>query len=69
LREFQFFVSDARYAVPSLYIVRAASEARARALAERMLADSPHHLGVEVVDDDGVRLFAIGDVGSADPRP
>jgi hypothetical protein len=69
LREFQFFVTDARYAVPSLHIVRAANEAKAREIAERLLAESPHHLGVEVLDDDGARLFAIGDVGSDGPPP
>jgi hypothetical protein len=68
LREFQVFVTDARYAIPTFHIVHAASEARARAVAEQILAESPHHLGIEVFDD-GARLFSLGDIGAVDPQP
>jgi hypothetical protein len=68
LREFQVLVTDARYAIPTLHIVRAASDARARAVAEQILAESPHHLGIEVFDD-GARLFSLGDIGGADQQP
>ena len=45
---FEIFIDDDRYAVPTLYLVTAPDEARALTLAERMVAESPHHLGAEL---------------------
>jgi hypothetical protein len=63
LRDFQVFVTDDRYAVPTLHIVLAESAESACAMAERLLESSPHHLGVEVYERD-LRVLAIGAVGS-----
>ena len=56
---FEIFIDDDRYAVPTLYLVTAPDEARALTLAERMVAESPHHLGAELCLD-GRRLAGIG---------
>jgi hypothetical protein len=57
--DFEVYVEDDRYSVPSLYLITAPSEARARAMAEEMWRSSDHHLGVEV-RRDGERIFALG---------
>jgi hypothetical protein len=59
LREFQVFVTDDRYSIPTLCIVQAPSVARARELAEGIFADSLHHLGVELLDD-GECILTLG---------
>jgi len=56
---YHFFIDDDRYEAPVELEVRVGSEPRARQLAERSLAQSPHHLGVEVCED-GARLFGLG---------
>jgi hypothetical protein len=61
--EFQVFVTDDRYSVPTLYILDAASAARACELAEGIFAQSLHHLGVEVFDD-GSCILTLGVVGT-----
>lgn len=72
---FQVFVTDDRYAVPTLHIIQAANPADACAQARRMFDESPHHRGVEVFDE-GARLLALGVAGGSDdagavvaPRP
>jgi hypothetical protein len=57
--DFQVFIDDDRYSVPSLYLITANSEARARAKAEELLRASDHHLGIEL-RQDGERIFALG---------
>ena len=59
MRTFHFYVEDARCGAPKVFVVEAAGEARARVLAEQMLAQSEHHLGVEVCED-GRRHFGVG---------
>jgi hypothetical protein len=59
MRTFHFYVDDARCGTPREFVVEAGGEDRARTLAERMLADSEHHLGVEVCED-GQRLLGVG---------
>jgi hypothetical protein len=63
LGEFQIFVTDDRYSIPTLYIVEAASAARACELAEGIFAQSLHHLGVEVFDE-GSCILTLGVVGT-----
>lgn len=55
---FEVYIDDSRYTVPTLYLI-AANEAGAIEAAQRMLADSPHHLGAELCLD-GRRLIGFG---------
>lgn len=57
--DFEIYIDDTRYSVPSLYLVSAAGEARARAIATEMLHSSEYHQGVEV-RCDGQSIFALG---------
>jgi hypothetical protein len=57
--DFEIFIDDDRYSVPSLYLITAIGEARARAKAEEILRASDHHRGVEL-RQDGERIFALG---------
>ena len=57
--DFEIFIDDDRYSVPSLYLITANGEARARAKAEEILRASDHHQGVEL-RQDGERIFALG---------
>jgi hypothetical protein len=57
--DFEVFIDDDRYSVPSLYLITANSEARARAKAEELLRASDHHQGVEL-RQDGERIYALG---------
>ncbi len=69
MADFQILLTDDRYRTPTLYIVEAATAARACEIAERMLAENAHHLAVEVYDDDG-RIFVLeagGTPGGAEP--
>ena len=45
---FEIYLDDDRYAVPTLHLVVADEPAMAFTIAERLLADSPHHLGAEI---------------------
>ena len=60
--DFQFFVFDDRYSVPTFQLVQADGEAHARQLAQALLANNPHHVGVEVCME-GQRLFVVGVIG------
>jgi len=59
LADFEVYVDDDRYEVPSFYLISAASAARAKVLAEELWRSSAHHRGVELLSD-GVRLAAMG---------
>jgi hypothetical protein len=65
VRDFQFFITDDRYSLPTLRIVQAVSAVRASEMAERMFAEGPHHLGVEVYEDS-LRVFATGETRQPD---
>jgi hypothetical protein len=52
MRTFHFFIEDERYTVPTLAIVTVRDERRALELARQRLEESPHHLAVEVCEDD-----------------
>jgi hypothetical protein len=57
--DFEIYVDDTRYEVPSLYLVSASNELRARAIASGMLHGCDHHRGVEL-RRDGEAVFALG---------
>jgi hypothetical protein len=57
--DFEIYVDDARYSVPSLYLIGAGSEAQARAIAAEMLHACDHHQGVEL-RRDGETIYALG---------
>ncbi|HUZ13015.1 MAG TPA: hypothetical protein VMU93_09220 [Caulobacteraceae bacterium] len=59
LASFELFVDDDRYSVPTLHLISAEDEARARMLAEGVWGESQHHLGVEL-RQSGERLFGTG---------
>jgi hypothetical protein len=59
MADFEVFIDDDRYSVPSLYLITARNEARARAKAEELLNASDHHRGVEL-RRGGERLCALG---------
>jgi hypothetical protein len=59
LRDFQVFITDDRYSVPTLHIVQAASAEAALELARRLVAENLHHLGAEVCDE-GIVISSIG---------
>jgi len=56
---FGIFVDDDRYAVPTLHLVTADDPDAALAIAVRIVAESPHHLGAEVCRD-GQRIAGLG---------
>ena len=64
MRTFQIYIDDNRYTVPTLHVATLTGEERALAIAEKLLAESEHHIGVEVAED-GRRLFGLG---SLDPE-
>jgi len=59
MADFEVYVEDDRYSVPSLYLITAEGEAGARAIAEKMLDSSDHHQGVEL-RRQGERVFGTG---------
>ena len=56
---FEVFIDDDRYSVPTLLLINADDEARARSQAELMLKESSHHRGVEL-RRDGSRVYGAG---------
>ena len=59
MADFEVYVDDDRYAVPSLYLITAQSDVRARAVAEELWRSSEHHQGVEL-RREGERIFGVG---------
>jgi hypothetical protein len=57
VRDFQFYVTDDRYGVPSLLLVTVADPCGAHRVAQRVLAE-PHHHAVEVWERES-RLFTL----------
>ena len=58
IRDFQFFITDSRYTVPTLAFVTAEDEHYALEQAIRVLGESPNHLSVEVREGDAL-LFTL----------
>ncbi len=59
IRQFQLFVDDDRYTVPSVRFLSARDIVSALAVADRLIDESSHHRGVEVCEN-GRRLFGLG---------
>jgi hypothetical protein len=59
MADFEVYVDDDRYSVPSLYLITAQSDARAKLVAEELLQASDHHQGVEL-RRSGERIFSAG---------
>ena len=57
MRNFSIFVADDRYSVPTMLMAVVTDEARAIELAVDKLAETPHHLSVEVWEADAL-VFA-----------
>ncbi|HEY2709491.1 MAG TPA: hypothetical protein VGI95_15690 [Caulobacteraceae bacterium] len=57
--DFEIYVEDDRYSVPTLYLITAASQAGALAMADDVWRSSDHHLSVELLQD-GERLAVLG---------
>jgi hypothetical protein len=45
---FEIYVHDDRYSVPTLHLLSTESEADARRVADALLDENAHHLGVEL---------------------
>jgi len=56
---FQVYVHDDRCPAPRLRLTLVTDEVRLMGIAERVLAESEHYIGVEVFDQDGPR-FSLG---------
>lgn len=65
MQDFQFFVTDDRYSVPSLMFVQTRDLNAARTLAEQMLTHA-HYCAVEVWAGE-VRLFTVERPAGYDP--
>jgi hypothetical protein len=59
VKDFQVYLDDERYGVPTLHLVSAATLARAIELAEALWREGSHHRGVELRSGDTV-LYAAG---------
>ncbi len=66
MADFEVYVDDDRYKVPSLYLITARNEARARAIADELWRSSDHHLGVEL-RRGGERLAGLGSLADSMP--
>jgi hypothetical protein len=64
MRDFQFYLTDDRYGVPTLRMVEAATLDNACELAEAMLAETRRHSRVEVWEA-GACVFVVGDEATA----
>jgi hypothetical protein len=51
VRDFVLYVLDDRSTVPTLIMVSAANDVRAKAIAKAKLDESPHHLAVDVTEN------------------
>ena len=65
---FEIYLDDDRYAVPTLHLVVADDPAMAFVMAERLIADSPHHLGAEICLD-GRRVAGLGSYATRSVPP
>jgi hypothetical protein len=63
VQDFQFYVTDDRYAVASMMLVQTKDMASARVLALNLLKD-PHHRALEVWQDERWQ-FSLGDPSPA----
>ena len=61
---FEVYIDDDRYSVPSLYLITAVNDARARDIAENLWRDSQHHLAAFELCQQGERLVGGGTLES-----
>lgn len=66
MADYEVYVDDARYKVPSLYLITANSDARASAIVDELWRSSEHHLGVEL-RRDGERVMGLGSLADGAP--
>jgi hypothetical protein len=66
MADYEVYVDDDRYQVPSLYLISATNEARAHAVVEELWRSSKHHQGVEL-RRDGERLLGLGSLADGIP--
>jgi hypothetical protein len=59
MSDFEIYIDDARYKVPTLHLITNETEARARQIADRLWQESHHHSGVEL-RHEGELLYAAG---------
>ncbi len=59
MRSFHLYVDDVREVQPRLMLLGVRDEARATAIARRVLGESEHHRGVELCEN-GVRVMGLG---------
>ena len=64
MQDFEFYVDDDRSRDPRVFVVMTRDSERARVLAGRCLAESAHHLGIEV-RSARQRLFGLGSCEAA----
>jgi hypothetical protein len=57
--DFEIYIDDERYTVPTLHLIAAPDHARAIEMANHLLEESAHHRGVEVRSGEAV-LFVAG---------
>jgi hypothetical protein len=62
MADFEIYIDDDRYSVPSLYLITSQSDLTARLTAEELLRSSDHHQGVEL-RRDGERIYGLGTFG------
>ena len=66
MADFEVYIDDDRYSVPSLYLITASSDTRARAVVEDLWRSSGHHLGAEL-RRDGERVAVFGSLADGTP--
>jgi hypothetical protein len=66
MADYEVYIDDDRYRVPSLYLITAASDLRARRVIEELWRSSEHHQGVEL-RRDGERLLGLGSLADGIP--
>jgi len=59
VRDFELYIEDDRYRTPTLVLIQAEDEQRARESAQEKLEEDTRHRGIEV-RENGVRLFGLG---------
>jgi hypothetical protein len=68
MADFEVYIDDDRYEVPSLYLITAQTEARAKAMANELWRSSKHHRGVEL-RVNGERLLGMGSLEMVERLP
>ncbi|MGH6955833.1 MAG: hypothetical protein ACREEW_04125 [Caulobacteraceae bacterium] len=64
MTDFEVYIDDDRYSVPSFYLIAAPNEAGALAAAEQLWRSSEHHHGVEL-RQAGERVCGLGSMAAS----